>query len=560
MSVLEVMLLGKILWMAVQRRKSLTALWRRCRCCISWCSPDDSKFSQEELRVIKSRVRQARAELAISVNSYLLACWGFACLSVQVNMSLGSPRWMSPQFSWLCAVHLCFFGVGFLAPRVLRPSTLDMWYLCVVMLIALTISPMVTTRVQSTQVAMASFAVVRVPAVLVCTRPWLVIVCELGLVAITQLRALTGTYSAENYTSYESSQLNLGQTTLWSFMLVSLASIAVQRSWHNREAQGLLISNATTELSAATSLLELTCDAVVELDGDLQLTAPGADVASLLLKDPSVSLQGKCFTEFVATSDEAERAEQLLRGSDKGVHTGAFHTRLVDSCSSKFRTEVFHVSYSRLGGQTRHLLGLRDFTDQASLAGRRAVDSTVARGAFELGPNEGQGNGKDLQSLQSRSEAEVNRLEETRHLVFVQIDMDSLQVVTASVRTPFFAGKPLDEILGEAEMNFFLQVWQQVQVLDRRNELATKELTVTSLYLQWGFHEVCVSGRIEVTKQSDGRLGFLFCFEEPDLERSTASTPRSQTRSRCSSRSSRRISRGLSSGHRRWRAENALSL
>ncbi|CAE7359900.1 rsmI [Symbiodinium sp. CCMP2592] len=540
MVVLEVLLVGKTLWLVVQKRKSLTDFVCRCRHFVSWWSHDQSKFSHEEQRVINSRVRQARAVLAVSVNNYFLVLWLLVCVLAQVNIFRGVSRFMSAQFTWHNVISLAFFSAGFLVPSLLRPSTLDVWYVCVMIIVTSLLAPGVTSPAQSVLLMVVSFALVRIPAVLGCTRPWLVLCCELGLYVVSRIRT-----TDDGDHSFESDvDVGAAQTTLWSWLLVSAAALAVQRALQSREAQGLLISNTTTELSAATSLLELTCDAVVELDGDLQLTAPGADIASMLLKDPSVSLQGKCFTEFVATSDEAERAEQLLRGSDKGVHTDAFHTRLVDSCSSKFRTEVFHVSYSRLGGQTRHLLGLRDFTDQASLAGRRAVDSTVARGAFE----EGQGNGNDLQSLQSRSGAEVNRLEETRHLVFMQIDMDSLQVVTASVRTPFFAGKHLDEIFGEAEMNFFQQVWQQVQVLDRREELSTKELTVTSLYLRWKSKEACVSGRIEVTKQSDGRLGFLFCFEEPDAERSAASRPRS--RSRSSSRSSRRkhSSRRASSG------------
>lgn len=49
------------------------------------------------------------------------------------------------------------------------------------------------------------------------------------------------------------------------------------------------------------------------------------------------------------------------------------HPGLVDTCSSRFRTEVFQVRYQQVDGQVRHLIGLRDFTDQQSLA-RKATD------------------------------------------------------------------------------------------------------------------------------------------------------------------------------------------
>jgi hypothetical protein len=48
---------------------------------------------------------------------------------------------------------------------------------------------------------------------------------------------------------------------------------------------------------------------------------------------------------------------------------------LVDSYSSKFRTEVFQVKYAMMDGRECHLVGLRDFTDLKSLAGENATDA-----------------------------------------------------------------------------------------------------------------------------------------------------------------------------------------
>ena len=73
---------------------------------------------------------------------------------------------------------------------------------------------------------------------------------------------------------------------------------------------------------------------------------------------------------------EAERAQEILMSrirSDLAAH--AFHTHLVDSYSSKFRTEVFQVKYAMMDGRECHLVGLRDFTDLKSLAGENATDA-----------------------------------------------------------------------------------------------------------------------------------------------------------------------------------------
>ena len=103
------------------------------------------------------------------------------------------------------------------------------------------------------------------------------------------------------------------------------------------------------------------------------------DLATMLLRNwPGASLEGMHFSDFLPES-ESDRAVELLRDyhtndceSQHGVIAQAFHTRLVDSCASQFRTEVFHVRYTTWDGSTRHLIGLRDFTDQGSLALSRA--------------------------------------------------------------------------------------------------------------------------------------------------------------------------------------------
>lgn len=92
----------------------------------------------------------------------------------------------------------------------------------------------------------------------------------------------------------------------------------------------------------------------------------------MLLRRPEVSLQGLKFTDFISSSD-ASRALEIL-AEPTGQPARAFHTHLVDSCASRFRTEVFQVRYRKMSGEQCHLLGLRDFTDQKSLAQEKATD------------------------------------------------------------------------------------------------------------------------------------------------------------------------------------------
>lgn len=86
------------------------------------------------------------------------------------------------------------------------------------------------------------------------------------------------------------------------------------------------------------------------MDGSLRLCHHSPELAAVLLRDrPGFSFEGTKFQDLVATSWEArEAALQLNRGDEAEEPIAqSFHTRLVDSCSSKFRTEVFHVKYCK---------------------------------------------------------------------------------------------------------------------------------------------------------------------------------------------------------------------
>ena len=64
--------------------------------------------------------------------------------------------------------------------------------------------------------------------------------------------------------------------------------------------------------------------------------------------DPSTTkfstLRGTKFTELIAT-DCQSRAEEMLKEAQAPAH--AFHTQLVDGCSSRFRTEAQNAGHVR---------------------------------------------------------------------------------------------------------------------------------------------------------------------------------------------------------------------
>ena len=156
------------------------------------------------------------------------------------------------------------------------------------------------------------------------------------------------------------------------FFGVFMSSLLRQRV----ESQ-LALDNMTEELSAASSLLRLTCDAVIELDGKQRLTRHSQELATMLLIDrPGASLEGRSLMEFMPPEETARGRELLTKlvpsesenEHELSITAHAFHTRLVDSTASKIQVEAFQVRFEKDDGTAHSLVGLRDFTDTTSLS------------------------------------------------------------------------------------------------------------------------------------------------------------------------------------------------
>ena len=427
--------------------------------------------SQEE-RMVAEAVCERRLQMAWTLNNVLLIVQLVVCVNMQINIAIDNQdRWAGASLSWLAIAALALLCISFIIPQCLRVGTLDVWYVCGTALVGLALSPFFTTYNQSIRMSRLLVGLYRIPATTVSTRPWLVVLCNLATAALMLARINLENHAVSGTCEQWDGVLNSSCMEALNFLLVSMVGVVLDRALRSQVQQDVQCRNTAAELSAASSLLHLTCDAVFELDEELRLAENCQQLSAMLLRDP-ISLKGTRFTDFMPTDDEATRTAEILKGSSSSdpsntdFRAEAFHTRLVDSCSSKFRSEVFHVSYTRIDGRHWHLLGLRDFTDQGSLAGPNAVDSRHDRG--------------DMQASHApvTPTAQCPNPDDRGRALFLQIDMDALLVRGASIAVSRFAGQALDRIFGSLEIRFLTDVWQQVQVLAERRELKNKD---------WGF-------------------------------------------------------------------------
>ena len=283
-----------------------------------------------------------------------------------------------------------------------------------------------------------------------------------------------------------------------------------------------------TNFKAASSLLGLTCDAVVELDGDLRVVQDSAALAAMLLCAGS-TLAGRDFRDFVQKSDADEAVELLKRfdGSQPDVNTQVFHTRLQDSDCNKIPTEVFQVAYRTTRGEARHLIGLRDVTDQGCLARGKSADSSDLQLSYPMMPVD------TLTPMTSQSvsaaatsfsaagpqalpspqrDASVHRV--PNKLLFMQMDMDRRVVSTSS--RPIGVGRTLVDLFSARGAELLQSVWAEV------SESATLSMAfrIKALYLQLSMSaRDYVSGTLQLVQTGAGSLQLmLLCMTPASLE------------------------------------------
>lgn len=127
-------------------------------------------------------------------------------------------------------------------------------------------------------------------------------------------------------------------------------------------------------------LLNLLCDAVVELDGDLKLKAPGK-LGILLSHGSGTDLRGRSFQDLVVLHDR-ERFEKWVTSPE---HEFPLQVSLMGTYNSKVKVVVYAAGIHDLG-QTTYFVGITEAEEQLELDCRertRSKESTYM-GSEEL--------------------------------------------------------------------------------------------------------------------------------------------------------------------------------
>lgn len=301
----------------------------------------------------KTMIDNEVASLRLAWSHKFLCVYAFcttcSIVSIQYNMVLGRARWMSPIATWSSLVLQAGFTVYLLCPNLVDKSTLNGLYFLGMLMAGSFLSPWHSESDQLLDVALIIFIFARLPLILLCTRPFIVLFCNLCLLTATVYRAYT-----DDEVELEGS-LGSAYHVLWveagTCIITLVSSIALQQMLIHKVELKIQSDNAATQFGAASSLLTLMCDAVVELDSNFCLTEHSSALAAMLLKSNNIS--GASLLSFMP-SEDAERALRHLQHFGAQFSTvkrsrptpvqpaHAFHTHMVDSCATRLSTETRH--------------------------------------------------------------------------------------------------------------------------------------------------------------------------------------------------------------------------
>lgn len=518
-SCLEVLFVVKILHTVFNQTHGIqAAVVRRVKSCLSW--PRNCGNHIRYLLFRRSLVNDEVARLQVSWSRGFLVAYAFlsmsSLLSVQRNVLLDRARWMSPIFTWTNVLVFGCLTLYVLFPSLLSTRTLNRFYVVGMILAAAYLSPWHTGTDEMFDMALILFVCCRLPAVILCARTSLVFLCNLGFTVLTIYRASTeemaseGTF-ASRYVILWTELTMCAVTVAFSFALLSVLTRKAEL-----QVQGC---NAETHFTAASTLLGLMCDAVVELDSNFCLTEHSKALAAVLLK--SSNIQGASLMDFMPV-DDADRAMQHFRalsGDAATVLAHAFHTRLVDSCSTKLETEVFQVKYTRMNGEQCHLVGLREFSDAKFGSAERPEDNTRC-----ILPQVA-----DSQVVNVRDEPSDGR----KHGSMLEIDMAQRSIIAASGHLCNCVGMSIEDVFPVSHTIQLLQrLHQEAESLDEEETFVGKvyyfDDLPARLYPEGVQH---ISGMMQLTRSFQSHhpgVVVVFSVTEADRKQSHQSEISSQ--------------------------------
>eukprot|EP00435_Cladocopium_sp_Y103_P016369 s2297_g4.t1 len=488
-------------------------LWKVLRAALRGLRPGRKPRKKTEYEeMIASEMHSSRERLAFGlICMYAAICFAFLLL-IQIQIE---EVWV-PSVCWALLGHAGYFLLCIWMPCLL---SWDIVYIFFMISTLFYLSPWVSELEHYVDGSWTLVLVLRIPSVIIPRNISSVLFCNFGFFVMTCTRIFLEDWSI---VQRESPLRNpLTSRVLVMELLSSLAILAfavLVKAFLKKSAEKSVEVGASSKLSqqlnAATALLHLCCDAVVELDSRLRLRKHSSELAAMLLRDfQGASLAEMKLTDFMPPVD-ASKAMTYLQDfrstsnssmsfesrDNKQAH--AFISRMVDSGATKLKVEIFQVMYRNPGGETCHLVGIRDITDSKPFVSDEEMsDVTIP---FQE------------QASESRSGELDMSLRSSQARVCLDLDVgEFMRVASATAPLTHIVGASIEKIFPQSICMLMKRICDEGRLfLDRNEPLPGKTFSFESLPAQWSAdrNPEDISGFFQLARNVSGNSHVLMFF------------------------------------------------
>ena len=354
--------------------------------CVNWIRKQEQKQLGDDTyqQFVKHQMQQKRRIITRTYHWYFLFMLNLSVASLMSNIILGRPRWMNANGGWVALAFELLVLIFLHCPEFSNKLSLNFHYLIIQCVVAWYLSIWGGDSEAVSLRSMLAFAFVSIPAVGIPTQRCAVFLSQGALAGLIAYRSYTEDLAPP---CVDISSLQVAERTLVSinssFIVIATIAFSIfEALMRYQVVSNIREKNSKTQLSAASSLLDLTCDAVVELDQCLRMKSHSMKLSAMLLRT-GTSLEGLAFSDLLGPDSERVNQRLQKQGEDKATPSAAttahvFQTHLVDSSGNRFCIEVFQVKYTLTDGQKCHTLGLRSLEDQEALVRRMVSDSAYS--------------------------------------------------------------------------------------------------------------------------------------------------------------------------------------
>ena len=114
------------------------------------------------------------------------------------------------------------------------------------------------------------------------------------------------------------------------------------------------------ECEAVSGLLDIICDAVVQLNETGTIISPSRNLSNLLLLSGAPSLQGRQLQELLHRDEDKRMFGEFLSEEKKTQQAVARHLDMQDSWGNPVRMELYSVTFSSAKSKAKYLVGIKE--------------------------------------------------------------------------------------------------------------------------------------------------------------------------------------------------------